>query len=200
MDRLKIEEEKREAARQARKLEFLISQTELYSHFVGSKLKSKRTLSRSILTSTFVLQPQSSRVTANLLLSQPGFNLLMGRTMAPFLRSISMTVSILVTIAVTFGPTSSAEDNTNLHRHAMQNAQEAIALAKQRAEQFDAQAAIERKTNEALKLAKSQSRVHEDSLEEGQTDEAPLEPSNSHEPKSQLVDCKLPARLRFLFF
>jgi len=41
MDRLKIEEEKREAARQARKLEFLISQTELYSHFVGSKLKSK---------------------------------------------------------------------------------------------------------------------------------------------------------------
>jgi DNA helicase INO80 len=41
MDRLKLEEEKREAARQARKLEFLISQTELYSHFVGSKLKSK---------------------------------------------------------------------------------------------------------------------------------------------------------------
>jgi DNA helicase INO80 len=39
-DRLKLEEEKREAARQARKLEFLISQTELYSHFVGSKLKS----------------------------------------------------------------------------------------------------------------------------------------------------------------
>ena len=44
-DRLKIEEEKREAARQARKLEFLISQTELYSHFVGSKLKSMLLLS-----------------------------------------------------------------------------------------------------------------------------------------------------------
>lgn len=41
IDRAKIEEEKREAARQARKLEFLISQTELYSHFVGNKLKSK---------------------------------------------------------------------------------------------------------------------------------------------------------------
>jgi DNA helicase INO80 len=39
-DRAKVEEEKREAARQARKLEFLISQTELYSHFVGNKLKS----------------------------------------------------------------------------------------------------------------------------------------------------------------
>ena len=41
VDRAKEEEEKREAARQARKLEFLISQTELYSHFVGNKLKSK---------------------------------------------------------------------------------------------------------------------------------------------------------------
>jgi len=41
VDRAKEEEEKREAARQARKLEFLISQTELHSHFVGNKLKSK---------------------------------------------------------------------------------------------------------------------------------------------------------------
>ena len=41
IDRARVEEEKREAARQARKLEFLISQTELYSHFVGNKLKSK---------------------------------------------------------------------------------------------------------------------------------------------------------------
>lgn len=42
VERAKEEEEKREAARQARKLEFLISQTELYSHFVGNKLKSKQ--------------------------------------------------------------------------------------------------------------------------------------------------------------
>jgi len=41
LNRAKVEEEKREAARQARKLEFLISKTELYSHFVGNKLKSK---------------------------------------------------------------------------------------------------------------------------------------------------------------
>ncbi|KAL5535629.1 INO80 [Sanghuangporus sanghuang] len=39
-NRAKEEEERREAARQARKLEFLISQTELYSHFVGNKLKT----------------------------------------------------------------------------------------------------------------------------------------------------------------
>lgn len=40
-NRAKELEEKREAARQARKLEFLISQTELYSHFVRDKLNSK---------------------------------------------------------------------------------------------------------------------------------------------------------------
>ena len=38
MDRLKAEQEEREQRRQARKLHFLISQTELYSHFVGNKL------------------------------------------------------------------------------------------------------------------------------------------------------------------
>ena len=40
-----------------------------------------------------------------------------------------------------------------------------------------------------MKLAKTQFRV-EDSLEEGQTDEASFEPSNSNGPKSQLVDCE----------
>ncbi|GAA6008831.1 hypothetical protein JCM11491_003799 [Sporobolomyces phaffii] len=40
MDRAKKEEEVREAKRTARKLNFLITQTELYSHFVGSKIKT----------------------------------------------------------------------------------------------------------------------------------------------------------------
>jgi chromatin-remodeling ATPase INO80 len=40
LDRAKKEEEERESKRQARKLNFLITQTELYSHFVGSKIKS----------------------------------------------------------------------------------------------------------------------------------------------------------------
>jgi DNA helicase INO80 len=48
-DRAKIEEEKREVARQARKLEFLISQTELYSHFVGNKLKSEHPTKLSLV-------------------------------------------------------------------------------------------------------------------------------------------------------
>lgn len=54
------------------------------------------------------------------------------------------------------------EDETNIYRHARHNAQEAIALAKRRAEDFDTQAALLRKTNEALKLAKGHSRVREE--------------------------------------
>ncbi|ORX60285.1 hypothetical protein DM01DRAFT_1332440 [Hesseltinella vesiculosa] len=38
LERLRQEEEKREAQRQARKLNFLITQTELYSHFIGRKI------------------------------------------------------------------------------------------------------------------------------------------------------------------
>lgn len=41
IEKLRIEEEMREARRQARKLNFLITQTELYSHFIGKKIGSK---------------------------------------------------------------------------------------------------------------------------------------------------------------
>ena len=54
------------------------------------------------------------------------------------------------------------EDVTNLHAHARKNAKEAIELAKSRAVQFDTQAALERKTNEALALAKAQAHVRDD--------------------------------------
>ena len=70
-----------------------------------------------------------------------------------------------------------SDDPTNLHRHARHNAQEAISLAKQRAQQFDTQAALERKTNEALKLAKAQSHIYENAAQ----DETPAAPP--------LVDC-----------
>lgn len=48
-DKVKAEEENREAARQARKLEFLLTQTELYSHFVGNKLKSLYRLCQELM-------------------------------------------------------------------------------------------------------------------------------------------------------
>jgi DNA helicase INO80 len=57
-------------------------------------------------------------------------------------------------------------------------------LAKQRAQQFDTQAALERKTNEALKLAKAQSHIHEEA-----------EGSNS---KTPLVDRAFPCRFQFV--
>jgi len=72
--------------------------------------------------------------------------------------------------------TAGSEDQTNLHQHARHNAQEAIALARQRAQDFDARAALERKTNEALRLAKGQAHLRDD--EDEQTEGAPL------------VDCK----------
>ena len=72
----------------------------------------------------------------------------------------------------------SAEDETNLHQHARHNAQAAIALSKKRAQEFDTQAALERKTNEALKLAKRQAHIRAD--EDVET------PGGSGTP---LVDC-----------
>ncbi|KAG1854090.1 P-loop containing nucleoside triphosphate hydrolase protein [Suillus tomentosus] len=127
IDRAKVEEEKREAARQVRKLEFLISQTELYSHFVGNKLKTSEVQGDTPETST--------PVSAALEDVDPSV-----------LREIDFD----------------DEDQTNLHRHARHNAQEAIALARQRAQQFDVQAALDRKTNEALKLAKAQAHIRDD--------------------------------------
>ncbi|KAG6832455.1 hypothetical protein H0H92_001501 [Tricholoma furcatifolium] len=143
-DRLKAEEEKREAARQARKLEFLISQTELYSHFVGNKLKSNH------LPTLLLSEHTESSTAADIEGDEQAAN----------------TVPAAATEEVV-DPTTlqdinfDDEDQTNLRRHAMHNAQEAIALAKQRAEMFDAQAALERKTNEALKLAKAQAHLHD---------------------------------------
>jgi len=81
------------------------------------------------------------------------------------------------------------DDPANLHRHARQNAQEAVALAKQRADEFDAQAALQRKTNEALKLAKLQGHLPQGLAEDTQAEEN-ASSSASNEPKAPLVDCK----------
>ena len=64
-----------------------------------------------------------------------------------------------------------SEDQTNLHWLARHNTQEAISLAKQRAQDFDAQAALERKTDEVLRLAKGQAHLRDS--EEEQTEGAP---------------------------
>ncbi len=66
------------------------------------------------------------------------------------------------------------DDETNIHRHARRNAQDAIALARRKAQDFDTQAALERKTNEALKLAKGQAHVRDDTEETSGESSTPL--------------------------
>jgi hypothetical protein len=73
----------------------------------------------------------------------------------------SMMVGVLI-LLIDSEAEPDAEDQTNLHRHARYNAQEAIALARQRAQQFDTQSALDRKTNEALRLAKAQAHIRGD--------------------------------------
>jgi DNA helicase INO80 len=72
------------------------------------------------------------------------------------------------------------EDESNMYRHASRNALEALAAAKARADSFDKQAAVEkqtaleRKTNEALKLAKGQAHIRDEETTEASGDAAPL--------------------------
>lgn len=80
------------------------------------------------------------------------------------LMMVSTTMSYLSTSLICY-----TEDHTNIHRHARRNAQEAIALAKRKAQDFDVQAALERKTNEALKLAKGQAHIRTEESTEAST-------------------------------
>ena len=89
-----------------------------------------------------------------------------------------MTVRSICQSSYIASLTSSTEDQSNLRRHAAANAQEALSLARQRAQQFDTQAALERKTNEALKLAKAQAHIRDDADDLGGPSE-----------KAPLVDC-----------
>ncbi|KAF6766320.1 DNA ATP-dependent helicase [Ephemerocybe angulata] len=156
LDRQRAEDEKREAARQARKLEFLISQTELYSHFVGNKLKT------SELEEADEVQADETASVPPPAPSGADFD--------------NVDKSILPEIDF------DDEDQTNLRKHAAANAQEALNLARQRAQQFDTQAALERKTNEALKLAKAQAHVRDDADElGGPSGKAPLVDLDSDE-------------------
>ncbi|KAJ7597201.1 SNF2 family DNA-dependent ATPase [Mycena floridula] len=149
MDRLKMEEEKREAARQARKLEFLISQTELYSHFVGNKLKTADIEGEGDSAATL-------------------------ETPAAAAADVAADVNPESLQEIDFDD----EDKTNLYNHARHNAQEAIALAKLRAQEFDTQAALERRNNEALQLARADPRP------DATSEEGSQQGSTSGEPKT----------------
>jgi len=133
MDKAKKEEEMREAKRQARKLNFLITQTELYSHFVGSKLKTSEAEES---------EETSGGAAAGALKEVPG----------------AAVVTASTSKDVPLGPVDGAtledidfddDDESNLRAHAARNAQQAIEDAKVKARAFDARAAEDRKKNQA---------------------------------------------------
>ncbi len=132
VERAKKEEEMREAKRQARKLNFLITQTELYSHFVGSKLKtSEAEESEETAGSSKIIDSKTPADVPSIVPAVSGE------------RQIDQDGNLK---ELDFDD----DDESNLRAHAMRNAEEAVNAAKAKAQQFDQNAAEERRRNEAL--------------------------------------------------
>lgn len=135
LDKAKKEEDLREAKRQARKLNFLITQTELYSHFVGNKLKTKEAEeSEDTASDAKIIDAASKDPT------EPS-------TIAPVdSKPVDPSAGQNGTLAeLDFDN----DDEANLQAHARKNAEDAVNAAKQKAAAFDAAASEERKRNEA---------------------------------------------------
>lgn len=134
LEKAKKEEEMREAKRQARKLNFLITQTELYSHFVGNKLKTKEA-EESAETSggnkTIEEVPDSD--------ADPTVPPINSSNTAAEVTEAEARLAELKEIDF------DDEDESNLRAHARRNAEEAVAAAKAKATAFDQRAAEERK-------------------------------------------------------
>lgn len=144
LDKAKKEEEMREAKRQARKLNFLITQTELYSHFVGSKIKTgEAEESAETSGSAKIIDPSTSDSTANV------------PPVDPQPKDVSTGTAEGAEGANLQDLDFDDDDETNLRAHARRNAEEAVNMAKQKAQAFDVAAAEERKRNEALAEADS---------------------------------------------
>jgi chromatin-remodeling ATPase INO80 len=122
LEMAKRAEADREANRQKRKLNFLISQTELYSHFIGRKIKTDEAQGTATADSTV----DSTGETV-----QPG---------KPNAHVVDLPNSVA---DMKTGPTKfedldfDAEDETELRRAAMANAQNAVEEAQARARAFN---------------------------------------------------------------
>ena len=125
LERAKKEEEMREAKRQARKLNFLITQTELYSHFVGNKLKTD--------------QAEESEETAGAS-GVDGAAPAAPAPPAPVRRSADDAPLEEIDF--------DDEDESNMRAHAARNAEEAVLAARNKAQAFDAAVAHERRNPE----------------------------------------------------
>ncbi|KAI2608725.1 uncharacterized protein GGS25DRAFT_288845 [Hypoxylon fragiforme] len=117
LENARKEEADREAARQKRKLNFLISQTELYSHFIGKKIKTDE-VERS--TDNPDIAPDAHAVTksANADVAEPS---------GPIATKITDFNQL----------DFDAEDEETLKAAAIANAQNAIAEAQQKARSFN---------------------------------------------------------------
>lgn len=112
------EEAERESARQKRKLNFLISQTELYSHFIGKKIKTDE-VERS--TDNPDIAPDANKIEeAKLNVAEPT---------GPLGAKVTNFEDL----------TFEEGDEENLHAAAMANAQNAIAEAQAKAREFNNQ-------------------------------------------------------------
>ncbi|KAK2022178.1 hypothetical protein LX32DRAFT_206343 [Colletotrichum zoysiae] len=110
------EEAEREAARQKRKLNFLISQTELYSHFIGKKIKTDE-VERS--TDNPEIAPEDR--------NEPTHKLDIEEPTGPLGAKVTDFENL----------TFEEEDEETLRRAAVANAQNAIAEAQRKARQFN---------------------------------------------------------------
>jgi len=124
LENAKRAEAEREANRQKRKLNFLISQTELFSHFIGKKVKTdeieRSTDDAGVAATTQTIKPaHDSAHTVDL----PDPN---GAVQAKVTKFENLDFD--------------AEDDTALKQAAMANAQNAIQEAQNRAKAFDAEA------------------------------------------------------------
>lgn len=108
LEKAKAEEEAREAKRQSRKLNFLLTQTELYSHFIGKKIKTHEAedMGDENVKPSAPLAPQGAELEDE-------------------------TGAVLPDLDY------DDDDDENLRRHAARSAQEHIKAAKDKAAAFD---------------------------------------------------------------
>jgi len=119
MDKARKAEADREANRQKRKLNFLISQTELYSHFIGKKVKTDEIEKSGV-------DQDGVAPTAQTLVDKPGAKV------------VELPDGKLPSKVTNFEDLDfDAEDETVLQQAAMANAQHAIQEAQDRAREFD---------------------------------------------------------------
>ncbi|KAL8716039.1 MAG: hypothetical protein Q9225_006279 [Loekoesia sp. 1 TL-2023] len=121
LENAKKAEADREANRQKRKLNFLISQTELYSHFIGRKIKTdqveRSTDSTDVAVSDAAIQP-----------GKPGAHTV----------NLPKSVAKVGTAVTNFEDLDfDAEDETVLQEAAMANAQKAVQEAQDKARAFN---------------------------------------------------------------